>query len=38
MINHSYAELTQMAERSKPLVVLIDPDHKHVLAPGEISC
>jgi len=34
--DHSYAELTQMAERSKPLAVLIDPDHKPFLAPGEI--
>jgi rhamnulokinase len=34
--DHSYAELTQMAERSKPLGALIDPDHKPFLAPGEM--
>jgi rhamnulokinase len=34
--DHSYAELTQMAQRSKPLVALINPDHKSFLSPGEM--
>ena len=34
--DHSYAELAQMAERSKPLAALIDPDHKPFLSPGEM--
>ena len=34
--DHSYAELAQMAERSKPLGALIDPDHKPFLSPGEM--
>jgi rhamnulokinase len=34
--DHSYAELTQMAARSKPFGVVIDPDHKPFLSPGEM--
>src|SRR6185312_345255 len=33
---HSYAELTQMAERSRGLETLIDPDHKPFLTPGDM--
>ena len=34
--DHSYAELAQMAQRSKPLMALIDPDHPPFLQPGEM--
>jgi rhamnulokinase len=34
--DHSYAELTQMAQRSKPLAAIIDPDHKPFLLPGDM--
>ena len=34
--DHGYAELTQMAQRSKPLAAIIDPDHKPFLSPGEM--
>jgi len=34
--DHSYGELTQMANRSKPLACLIDPDHKPFLSPGDM--
>jgi len=34
--DHSYAELTAMAARSKPLGALINPDHKPFLSPGEM--
>jgi rhamnulokinase len=33
---HSYGELTQMAERSRGLVSLIDPDHKPFGVPGQM--
>jgi rhamnulokinase len=33
---HSYSELTQMAERAKGLQTLIDPDHAPFLSPGEL--
>lgn len=33
---HSYAELTQMAERSKGLQTVIDPDHAPFLSPGNL--
>lgn len=34
--DHSYAELTAMAERAESFVALINPDHGPFLAPGEI--
>jgi len=34
--DHGYAELTQMAQRSRPLETIIDPDHKPFLSPGEM--
>ncbi|HSZ58750.1 MAG TPA: rhamnulokinase family protein [Tepidisphaeraceae bacterium] len=34
--DHSYAELTQMAQRSRPLAALIDPDHPPFLSPGQM--
>ena len=34
--DHGYAELTQMAQRCKPLQTLIDPDHKPFLLPGDM--
>jgi sugar (pentulose or hexulose) kinase len=34
--DHTYAELTQMAGRAKPLAALIDPDHKPFGSPGEM--
>jgi rhamnulokinase len=34
--NHSYSELTQMAERATPFVALIDPDHGPFLSPGDM--
>ncbi len=34
--DHSYAELTQMAARAKPFSVVIDPDYKPFLSPGEM--
>lgn len=34
--DHSYAELTQMAERAKGFGALIDPDHGPFLTPGEM--
>jgi rhamnulokinase len=34
--DHGYSELTQMAERSKLLGTIIDPDHKPFLTPGEM--
>jgi sugar (pentulose or hexulose) kinase len=34
--DHSYSELTQMAERSKGLGALIDPDHAPFLSPGDM--
>jgi rhamnulokinase len=34
--DHSYGELAQMANRSKPLAVLIDPDYKPFLSPGDM--
>lgn len=34
--DHSYAELTQMALTSKPLEVLLDPDHTPFLTPGQM--
>ncbi|HSU67650.1 MAG TPA: FGGY-family carbohydrate kinase [Tepidisphaeraceae bacterium] len=34
--DHSYTELTQMAQRSKPLGSIIDPDHKPFLTPFEM--
>jgi rhamnulokinase len=33
---HSYSELTQMAERAKGLGTLIDPDHAPFLTPGDL--
>jgi len=33
---HSYTELTQMAERAKGLQTLINPDHAPFLMPGEL--
>jgi rhamnulokinase len=33
--DHTYAELTQMAERAKGFGALIDPDHPPFLTPGE---
>lgn len=33
---HSYAELTQMAERCKPLGTVIDPEHASFLRPGNM--
>ena len=33
---HTYAELTQMAERCKPLETLIDPEYSPFLTPGEM--
>jgi rhamnulokinase len=33
---HSYTELTQMAERAKGLQALINPDHAPFLMPGEL--
>jgi rhamnulokinase len=34
--DHSYGELTQMAQRSKLLGSIIDPDHKPFLTPGDM--
>jgi len=34
--DHSYAELTSMAERSPGLLALVDPDHDSFLAPGNM--
>ncbi|HVT87211.1 MAG TPA: rhamnulokinase family protein [Tepidisphaeraceae bacterium] len=34
--DHSYAELTQMAERASAFGALIDPDHGPFLSPGEM--
>lgn len=34
--DHSYAELTQMANRSKGLQAVINPDHETFLTPGEM--
>ncbi len=34
--DHSYAELTQMAGRSKGFGAVIDPDHKPFLSPGDM--
>jgi rhamnulokinase len=34
--DHSYSELTQMAQRSRPLVSIIDPNHKSFLTPGDM--
>lgn len=34
--DHTYSELTQMAERCKPCVSLIDPDHAPFLSPGDM--
>jgi rhamnulokinase len=34
--DHAYSELTQMAERCKPCVSLIDPDHAPFLSPGDM--
>ena len=34
--DHSYGELTQMAARSKPFGMVIDPDHKPFLSPGDM--
>lgn len=33
---HTYAELAQMAERSKPLQTIINPDHPPFLSPGQM--
>ena len=33
---HSYAELTQMAARSRPFAAVIDPDHQSFLMPGDM--
>lgn len=33
---HSYSELTQMADQARPFVALIDPDHAPFLAPGDM--
>ena len=35
--DHSYAELTAMAERVTPLGALIDPDHEPFLTPGDMT-
>jgi rhamnulokinase len=34
--DHSYAELTQMAERAKGFGAVIDPDHGPFLSPGDM--
>lgn len=34
--DHTYSELTQMAERAQPLAAVIDPDHKPFLSPGQM--
>jgi rhamnulokinase len=34
--DHSYSELTQMAERATPFVASIDPDHGPFLSPGDM--
>jgi rhamnulokinase len=34
--DHTYGELTQMAERCRPCVSVIDPDHAPFLSPGEM--
>jgi len=34
--DHGYGELTQMAGRAKPFAMVIDPDHKPFLSPGDM--
>jgi rhamnulokinase len=34
--DHSYAELKEMAARTKPFGAVIDPDHKPFLSPGDM--
>jgi rhamnulokinase len=34
--DHAYGELAQMAQRSRPLAALIDPDHPPFLSPGDM--
>ena len=34
--DHSYAELKEMAARTKPFAMVIDPDHKPFLSPGDM--